>query len=193
MIRKDLLEKLVIDTTFKIFENKELVSNIAEKIIELHKKKIADQSILNILAKEKNDTQKAVDNLIDYMEKGVFNSSIKNRLDDLEIKLDELDTRILKEKSKNKIQVSKEDIIKFIRTTLKKDAKQLLKLLIKKIILFDDKIEIYYNYVETKKKGPDDDNHQDFSFYKDTFETAIDECKIKQQTTELNIDIEAFI
>ena len=39
----------------------------------------------------------------------------------------------------------------------------MIKTLIKEIILYDDKIEIYYNY--TKNKSPDDDDHRGFCFY----------------------------
>ena len=191
-MRKDTLEKLVIDTTFKMFENKELVSEVADKIIELHKKRMADQSLLIMLTKEKNDTQKAIDNLIACMEQGIITNSTKKRISELEHKLEDLEEKILRERSKEKIQTSKEDIIKFIRTTLKKEPKQILKLLIDKIILFDDKIEIYYNYVEPKRISPDDD-HQDFLFYTDTFETTIDECKFNTPPIKISMQIKAHI
>ena len=45
----------------------------------------------------------------------------KKRIEDLEQQLDEIDAKILKEKSKEKVQISKEEITKFIRTTLKKE------------------------------------------------------------------------
>lgn len=44
----------------------------------------------------------------------------------------------------------------------------MIKTLIKEIILYDDKIEIYYNY--TKNKNPDDDDHRGFCFYEEIVE-----------------------
>ena len=78
------------------------------------------------------------------------------------------------ENAKYKIQLTKEDISKFIRTSLKKEAELLIELLVKKIILYDDKIEIYYNY--TDKKNTLDDI-QGSSFYKDYFEQEITNTK----------------
>lgn len=40
-------------------------------------------------------------------------------------------------------------------------------MLIKKVVLFDDRIDIYYNYIT---KSPDGEEHQDFSFYSDFIE-----------------------
>ena len=191
-IRKDVLEKLVIDVTFKIFDNKQIVSDVADKIIELHKKRIADQSLLIILTKEKNNIQKSIDNLIHCMEQGIISSSTRKRIEELEKQLDDIETKILKEKSKEKIHISKDEICKFIRTTLKREPKQILKLLINKIILFDDKIEIYYNYVDPKRENPDDE-HQDFLFYNDNFETIIDQHKFNTKPIEIRLNIIAFI
>ncbi len=41
---------------------------------------------------------------------------------------------------------------------------QMVDLLVKEIRLYNDKIEIQFNY--TDKKSPDDDNRWDFCFYK---------------------------
>ena len=40
-------------------------------------------------------------------------------------------------------------------------------MLIKKIVLYDDKIEIYYN--TTERIRPDEDSHQAFLFYSEQF------------------------
>ena len=52
--------------------------------------------------------------------------------------------------AKNGHCISKEDIIKFISKCIKKEPLQMIKLLVKEIILFDDKVEIYYNYIDKK-------------------------------------------
>ena len=43
----------------------------------------------------------------------------------------------------------------------------MIRLLVKKVILFDEKVEIYYNMSERNR--PDDDTHQAFSFYTEDF------------------------
>lgn len=191
MIGKDILEKLVIDTTFKIFDNGETITSIAEKVLNLHKKRLSDNSATNILIQDKNKLLKSIDNLLSCMEQGIITSSTKKRLEELEIKLAELEEKILLEKSKEKIQVTKEEIIKFLRTTLKKQPVQIIKILVSEILLFDDKIEIYYNYVD-KKRRPDDENHQVISLYTETFETIVND-KFRCKPYKIKLKVESFI
>lgn len=191
IIRKEILEKIVIDTTFKIFDNVETVSKIADKIIEIRKKKLNDESVVNILIQEKQNIEKAIGNLISFMEQGIATNSTKKRIEDLEKRLEEIDVKIAIEKTKAKIQVSKEEIIKYIRTSLKKTPKQIIKLLINEIVLYDDKAEIYYNYID-KKRSPDND-HRTFSLLSDSFKTIIDEKKFKTKPYLLKLNIDSFI
>lgn len=191
MIRKELLEKLIVDTTFKIFDNAETVTNIANKLFKIHQQRIQETSTLNILLEEQKTIQSSIDNLLSCMEQGIVTNSTKARLQELESQLDVISGKILIEQSKQKMNVTKEDIIKYIRTSLKKDAKQIIRLLIKEVVLFDDKVEIYYNYIDNRKRP--DDNHQAFSFYTDTFKTIIDKHRILCQPSKIVIKIECFI
>ena len=56
------------------------------------------------------------------------------------------------------------DIKKFLRKALKKEPRLMIKLLVKEVILYDDKVEIYYNCID--KKEPDDLDHQVFCIYR---------------------------
>ena len=51
-----------------------------------------------------------------------------------------------------------------IRKALKKEPRLMIKLLVKEVILYDDKVEIYYNCID--KKEPDDLDHQVFCIYR---------------------------
>ena len=50
----------------------------------------------------------------------------------------------------------------------KKKSAQIIRPLTKRIVLFDDKIEIYYNTTDRTRPG-EEDTHQAFSFYKEVF------------------------
>lgn len=189
-IRKDVLEQLVINTTFKIFASDENIIMLADKVLAEHKRRRNDDSVLNLLVKERNNVQKAIDNLLKCMEQGIVSNSTKKRIDELEHNLEELNEKILIEKSKTKIQLSREEIIKYLKTTMKKTPEQIIKYLVKDIVLYDDKIEIYYNYTDPKR-SPDDES-QGFSFYTDIFETVIDEHKFKGKPYTLKLQITAF-
>lgn len=52
-IKKELLEQIVIDTTFKMFEDKENLEILSDKIVEIHNSKVEDVAFLNLLDREK--------------------------------------------------------------------------------------------------------------------------------------------
>ena len=84
-------------------------------------------------------------------------------LEELESRLDELKAKIKIEDAKAEIKLTKPDIIKFINKAIRKEPMQIIKLLVKEVVFFEERIEVYYNI---KDKRPDgDDTHQAFCFY----------------------------
>lgn len=82
-------------------------------------------------------------------------------------------------------------MIKFLRKAVKNEPKQMLKLLIKKIILYDDKVEIYFNYVDNKE--PDDFEHQALSLSTEDMEFYVNDLKYKQQNFMMYLTVKTFI
>ena len=153
-IKKDKIEKLVIDNTIKMLSNQIDIALISEAIYELHEKRINEHSILNILKADKEKAQKSLANVMNAIEEGLLTATTKNRLTELENEIENLNCKILAEECKEKNQLKKEDIILFLTEAIKKTPKLLIDTLIQKIILHDDKIEIFYNY--TNQKNPDE-------------------------------------
>lgn len=88
-------------------------------------------------------------------------------MEELERQLELKQEKLLIEKSRDKIKITKQEIIRYLKEALKKQPKTMLDLLIKEIVLYEDKIEIYYNY--TNRKRPDDEDHRAFLFYTEKF------------------------
>ena len=126
--------------------------------MQRHETRLAENSVLNILEREKTETQRAIDNIMDAMEKGIMTSSTKSRLTKLEARLDEVETKIITENAKEKVSMKREDIIRYIKGAIKKNPKQMIRELVKKVILYDDKIQIYYNYTDNKKERKEADS-----------------------------------
>ena len=84
------------------------------------------------------------------------------------MRLDDIKAKIKIEDAKARIKLSKEEISKFLMKAIKKEPAQIIRLLVKRIVLFDDKIEIYYNTTDRIRPG-EEDTHQAFSFYKEVF------------------------
>lgn len=185
-LRKEDLENLVVETTIKVLNNEENINLIADKIFEFNEARATENATITILQNERDACQKAVDNLLKAVEQGIITNTTKRRMQELETQLEDLDVKISIEESKNRIQLSKEEIKKFINKALRKEPRQMIRALIREIVLYDDKIKIYYNY--TERKRPDGETRQVFCVY--TEKITYD---MKAWWTKLNEEKKSFI
>ena len=163
-IRKDLIEQIVLDTTYEALSSDENIKLLTDKIMAEYDRKNNDKSLLNYLTSELCKTEKAIDNVLSAMEQGLFTNSTKERLEQLEKRKNDLNEKIALEHSKTKLSITESDIRIYIYEALKKEPRLMVDALIKKVVLYNDKIEIHYNF--TNRTNPDgDENHRDFIFY----------------------------
>ena len=109
------------------------------------------------------------------IEQGMFTNSTKDRLEQLEKRHSVLQDKLTKEKATNKLLLSKEDIQIYLLSALKKEPQLLVDSLVKKVILYNNKVEIYLKYSDRKR--PDDkENHQAFIFFNIVKSYEINTC-----------------
>lgn len=164
-IKKDEMEQMVFDYTFKMFDSPETISKIADEIIQLHNQMTKEQSILHLLNEEKAKLQKSLNNLMIAIEEGVLTPTTKARVNELEALIAETDMKIFVEQSKLERTIKKDEVEKYIIEGLQGDGKALIESLIDKVVLYEDKIEITYKYTNN---NPDDfhkEVHRDFLLY----------------------------
>ena len=162
-VKKADLEEMVLNTTLLLLNKPENRSVIADEVIAIHQKRAREQAVLTLLRDERSKAQKALDNLMKALEAGIFTATTKDRITELELQIDELNGRILTEECKEANLLTKEDVETFLMDALKEEPQMLIDTLVDKIILFDDKIVIYYKY--TQNNNPDDshtENRRDF-------------------------------
>jgi len=153
---------------------------------------ISDQSILRLLEAERNELQKSLNNMLDAVEKGIITSSTKQRIEDLENKLEDIDTKVLLEKSRTKVLLTPKEVVNYIKTALKKEPKILIKMLVREIVLFDNRIEIYYKHTDRQK--PDEQKtHQAFSFYKTYYKCNVQQYRFGNITVPVELEINCFL
>ena len=145
---------MVLNTTILLLNKPENLSVIADEVITVHQKRAREQAVLTLLRDERSQAQKALDNLMKALEAGIFTATTKDRITELESEIDELNGRILTEECKEANLLTNEDVETFLLDALKAEPQLLIDTLVDKIILFDDKIEIYYKY--TQNNNPDD-------------------------------------
>ena len=79
------------------------------------------------------------------IEQGGSTATTMKRLRELESKQEELKRQILIEKSKTAVQITADQVREFYEKALRLKPQMLIGLLIKEILLFDDKIQIQFN------------------------------------------------
>ncbi|MCI8728677.1 MAG: hypothetical protein HFK07_02560 [Clostridia bacterium] len=167
MVRKEVIEDIVINSTTEKLSNPEIINFIVEKLMEIQQQQIRENSILAVLEKQKRQVEIALNNLVCAVERGIISNTTNKRLHELEQQQEELKRQILIERSKQVVQLQENDIREFYEQALKLEPKMLINYLIKQINLFDDKIQIQFN--SPIRISPDDEK-LGFSFYSETFD-----------------------
>ena len=152
-VKKDIIENIVIDKTLEVFQAP-ILKPLVDDIINVHNKRTQDNSVLKLLLIEKTKTKSALDNVLNAIEKGLATKSTKERLEELEAKLSNLESNIAYEETKVKMQLTHNEVLQYFKKAIKSDPSTMIRILINKVILYDDKVEIYYKYTEHEDYSP---------------------------------------
>lgn len=147
LLKKGVFEEMIIKAILETFGTPALISKIADAVIKAHEKKSGENQYLSTLLREQKQTQASIDHIISALEKGIVSISVQARLSKLEKRLSELEAQIEEEEAHDRLKVTKGDIIKYIKKAIAAEPYALVRLLIKKIVVFDDRVEVYLNHV----------------------------------------------
>jgi hypothetical protein len=176
-IRKEILEKTVVDTLIKVLYSSDTLEIVVDRFYDINESKVQNNDILKALIKEKQKCQRQLDKIMEAIEKGVFTSSLKERIATYEAQLEALNRKITENGSEVRKSLSKDDIRKRLKNVIRKEPAQIIRLLIKQIVVYEDKVEIFFYY--TDKKGPDEDSHQALCFYSEM-------CELESSANSIN-------
>jgi DNA invertase Pin-like site-specific DNA recombinase len=147
-IRKDFIENIVIDTLNKALSTDENIELIITAILVAIDKKNMDIATLRLLEKELEKTEKAIFNIMTAIKMGIITETTKESLEECEKTKRVLTEKIYAERAKEKPKPSRDEIRKYIRAALTKQPKQMIDLLIHKVVVFNEKIEIVFKYIK---------------------------------------------
>lgn len=85
---------------------------------------------------------------------------MKKRMNELEEQLKILEDKITVENFKQQKQLSYENVVAYLQKAILLKPKPLILTLIQNIVVYDDKLDIFFNY--TNKNNPDDSSRQDY-------------------------------
>lgn len=151
-IRADKLEELVCSVTTRILSSKEAVHAIARQAVEEQKKQkesLTVQSLKNQAA----EINKKLKNCVQAVESGLISVTITNHIKEYEKRLTELNEAISREELLSGKSKLTEKHIEFFFYSIAQKIKTadkyksiLLSSLVRCVIVYDDYIEIQYNY-----------------------------------------------
>lgn len=144
-LRKEILENFVIDILLKELNKPQTIEKMISNILKVQENMESGNSLLTSLYKEKTETQNTLNNIMKAVEQGVVNNTTNKRMIELENKLEDIERQIIVEKSKTNFKLTKEDIVTYLNDALKLEPQLLINYIVNQIILYDDKMQIYFN------------------------------------------------
>jgi len=188
MVRKDILEQLVLDNVYSFLNSAEEVDCAVQNLLKIQGDCVKANSTLSILFKEQKSVETAISNIVANMERGIVARATSKRLAELEERQAEIEKQILIEQSKSVIKLSEKQIRDFFKKSLEFEPQALINFYIKEILLYDDRMEIIYNNPLTF--SPDYENSRGFSFYTKTANMlAYLYCNTQPQVNKIRIDM----
>ena len=145
-VQKEYIEEKIAKGIKEYILRQDVVEWIGD-CVENYQKLLKEDAGAYRLEEELKDTKKAISNILDAMEQGIFSSSTKGRLEELEAKEKTLSAQIAASVPEY-LNVTKTDVIAWLDSfknedvTSKKGQERLIKSFLTKAYLYDDKIHI---------------------------------------------------
>ena len=174
---KEALEEAIVSAIIREFSKPQTINGIVKNLLKLQDRYCTDNPKVKTIAREKSKVDTALDNLMSAIEQGIVSKTTKKRLHELEEQQEALECELLIEKSKTAVKVPESFILEYYEEALHLEATMLVNLLVKEVVLYNDRIQIHFN--SPIKNCPDES--QGFSFYKGFIST---QCA---QTMELEM------
>lgn len=154
--KKLFLENVVVLSTMEMLRDDKAIEAIISMVMDLQDRENVD---LPLYEQQLRETEASINNLLNAIQQGILTSSTKQRLVELEATKEDLEIKIANEKLA-KPKVSAE----FVRMWLykfreldiqkKEHRKMLIDTFINSVIVYNDHVEITYNYKEGCKIIP---------------------------------------
>ena len=148
-VRKELIEKFVIQKTMESISDEKTMTAIVNRIMKIYDK---ENTIIPALEEQLKNVRSSIKGILDAIEAGIFTKSTKARLEKLEAEEEALEKEIDDEKY-NRPPLTKEmvwfviDKYRRLDMTVEKEREKLIDGLVDRIILYGDgRLVITFNY-----------------------------------------------
>ena len=151
--RKDVLEQTVVSFVIDFLSNKENMEIIANDVIAYYDKRTDDSNLKSINAKIaaiQADVERLTDSYV-TAQSTLLRNSIEKKMTDYEVLLNDLYGQKVKLEMERGYKLTKVDILKFVDSILKTDntdkefQKRIIDVLVKKVIVYDGHVAVFFN------------------------------------------------
>ena len=155
-IRKEPLERFVVDTAVKLVLNDPVIEHLTDLILEAQGR---ESTRLPVLKEQLRDTEKRLANLLEAIEQGILTPTTKQRLNELETRRDTLKANILEEELQRPA-LSREQILFWLEQFQQGDAnslmyqRQIIDNFVNSVYIFEDRVVLNFNFKENAKTVP---------------------------------------
>ena len=146
--RKEWIEDIVISQVMRFIMDDEAIDELVDILMTAQKR---ENTTLPLLKQELREVEKSIKNMLDAIQNGIFTSSTKQRLEELEARKEDLEISIAQEQMFKPLLEPKK--IKFflhqfrkLDTTKLEHRKILVDSFLNGLVLYDDRIDFYFNY-----------------------------------------------
>ena len=191
-VKKDEIEKFVFEKTKEYVLKPKTIESIATVVVDKFNSELTNNYILIKLQEELKEKTRAINSMLDAIEKGIYTRSTQERLLKLEQEQAELEDKINYEECHQLKPLEKFKIIEFLKIYAKqkfeskKDRNDFFNNFISRVNLFDDRITIVYNtnlnpateiYYRPENDPDDDPNDNGTIIYKQDIEMSENDIK----------------
>ena len=157
-LKKDEIENKVFEVCCEVL-NSGFIPHIVDAAYKIHQEELeANIAVINLQALL-SEKEKALNNIMKAIEQGIFTSTTKQRLVELEEEIESIKYQIVCEKAKAEESLTKEDYYAFLSDFMGQQIQneafkqEVIDLLVRQVVVFKDKICITFNYSPDDKNG----------------------------------------
>lgn len=147
-VKKDWIEDLVIEEILSLISNDEVIEELSDRIYEMQTE---ENAAVAVVKNQLSEVEKKLNNLAEAIAQGVFSSTTKKLLDDLEEQKSNLEVELFKTQINHPV-LTKEQIQFALYSYRKLDLssqegkQQLIDGFVNSIFIYDDRFLITFNY-----------------------------------------------
>ncbi len=149
-VKKEWIEDIVVRYTKEVLMQDDVIEDIANIVLRVAS---TENTSVILLKQQLSETERAIANLMNAIERGIITATTKQRMIELESTKEELELKIIKEELKRP-PLTKEGLIFWLQrfrsmeVTKKEHKERLIDSFVNAVYVYDDKLVLTFNYNE---------------------------------------------